>query len=96
MCKSCDLDKEPTEPKDPKGTKGPVVDPSHYDFFPGVKAIKVIASSMTELQFYGFCLGNNIKYRLRAGGKDDVKQELDKANNYIKLYHEYRDFCLEN
>lgn len=67
--------------------------PKHYSVFEYVEAIQVIASSMTEDQFYGYCFGNILKYRLRAGGKDDVMQELGKADRYQGLYTENKHLC---
>lgn len=70
--------------------------PKHYAVFEQLEAIEVIASSMTLEQFYGYCLGNILKYRLRVGGKDDVMQELGKVSKYQELFtnHKYkcRDF----
>lgn len=34
-----------------------------------------------------------LKYRLRAGGKDDVMQELGKADKYQELYTEHKHLC---
>lgn len=67
--------------------------PKHYSVFEEVEAIEVIASSMTEDQFYGYCFGNILKYRLRAGGKDDVMQEIGKADRYQGLYTENKHLC---
>jgi hypothetical protein len=67
--------------------------PKHYSVFENVEAIQVIASSMTQDQFYGYCLGNILKYRLRAGGKDDVMQELGKADKYQELYTKHKHLC---
>jgi len=69
--------------------------PKHYAVFEQVEAIQVIASSMTQEQFYGYCLGNILKYRLRAGAKDDVMQELGKADKYQELYTEHKHLCKE-
>lgn len=67
--------------------------PKHYAVFEKLEAIEVIASSMTTDQFYGYCLGNILKYRLRAGGKDDVMQELGKADKYQELFTKYKHLC---
>lgn len=67
--------------------------PKHYSVFEDVEAIQVIAGAMTEQQFYGYCLGNILKYRLRAGGKDDVMQELGKADKYQELYNQHKHLC---
>lgn len=67
--------------------------PSHYQFFEGVEVIGIIASSMTCEQFKGYCLGNRIKYRLRAGNKDDIAQEIAKSDKYVELYDEHKHLC---
>ena len=67
--------------------------PSHYQFFEGVEVIEIIASSMTREQFKGYCLGNRIKYRLRAGNKDKLEQEIAKSDKYIELYDEHKHLC---
>lgn len=67
--------------------------PKHYAVFEQLEAIEVIASSMTTEQFYGYCLGNILKYRLRAGGKDDVMQELGKADKYQELFTQFKPLC---
>tara|TARA_R110002124_G_C8974544_1_gene515783 strand:+ start:33013 stop:33693 length:681 start_codon:yes stop_codon:yes gene_type:complete len=67
--------------------------PSHYQFFEGVEVIEIIASSMTREQFKGYCLGNRIKYRLRAGNKDKLEQEIAKSDKYVGLYDEHKHLC---
>lgn len=69
--------------------------PSHYDLFEDVEAIEVIARSLTKEEFRGYCFGNLLKYRLRCGKKDNVEQELAKADKYKELYEKYKDFCYE-
>lgn len=69
--------------------------PKHYSVFEKLEAIEVIARSMTADQFYGYCLGNILKYRLRAGGKDDVMQELGKADKYQELFTQFKHLCKE-
>lgn len=54
------------KPTTPAVTADPVNQPQHYQFFPDLEAIEVIARSTTQEQFYGYCLGNRLKYRLRA------------------------------
>lgn len=67
--------------------------PSHYDVIEGVQAIELIARSMTKEQFYGYCLGNIMKYRFRVGKKDSIEQDLGKANQYVELYEKYKGLC---
>lgn len=81
----------------PKGTlKAPdaVNSPQHYQFFPDLEAIEVIARSMTQEQFYGYCLGNRLKYRLRAGNKDKLEQDIAKSDKYLELYEQHRGKCI--
>lgn len=67
--------------------------PKHYQLFESVEAIEVIAHAMTKDQFFGYCFGNALKYRLRAGEKDDPKQDLAKAKKYGELYERYKSYC---
>lgn len=70
-----------------------VNNPSHYQFFEGVEVIEIIASSMTREQFKGYCLGNRMKYRLRAGNKDKLEQDIAKSDKYVELYDEHKHLC---
>tara|TARA_R110000772_G_scaffold22123_1_gene60094 strand:- start:305 stop:583 length:279 start_codon:yes stop_codon:yes gene_type:complete len=69
--------------------------PEHYDVFPGVEAIEVMARSATVAEWRGFCKLTVLKYRLRVGKKDDVMQELSKADEYIGLYNKYQHLCYD-
>lgn len=69
--------------------------PPHYQFFPDLEAIEVIARSMTQEQFYGYCLGNRLKYRLRAGNKDKLEQDIAKSDKYSELYEQHRGKCID-
>mgnify|MGYP002673223033 CR=1 FL=1 len=68
--------------------------PQHYQFFPDLEAIVVIARSMTQEQFYGYCLGNRLKYRLRAGNKDKLEQDIAKSDKYLELYEQHKGECV--
>lgn len=70
-----------------------VKNPKHYQVIDGFEAIDIIASSMTDEQFRGYCLGNIIKYRLRAGSKDSLEQDIAKANEYKNIYENKRHLC---
>lgn len=74
-------------------SKDVVNSPAHYDLFDGTEAIEIIARSLTKEEFRGYCFGNLLKYRLRCGKKDDVIQELNKADKYKELYENYKEFC---
>lgn len=73
-----------------------VAHPNHYTLFGNVKAIEIIARSMTVEAFSGFCLGNVLKYRLRAGKKSElatVEKDLNKASFYQELFDKYKGLC---
>tara|TARA_R100000541_G_scaffold25915_3_gene35486 strand:+ start:28 stop:720 length:693 start_codon:yes stop_codon:yes gene_type:complete len=70
-----------------------VKSPSHYQLIEGIESIEIIARSMTKEQWHGFCLGNILKYRIRAGKKDKLQQDIDKANFYGELYEMHKDKC---
>jgi hypothetical protein len=60
-------------------SKEAVNHPQHYGGADNpYEAIKVI-----EAWGLGFCLGNTVKYISRAGKKDDVLQDLQKARWYL-------------
>lgn len=70
--------------------------PSHYQVFPDVESIEIIARSMTQAEFKGFCLGNVLKYRLRAGKKSELatmEKDLKKADFYKELFEQHKDKC---
>lgn len=75
-----------------------VKQPSHYQLFEGVEAIEVIARSMTKEMFKGYCLGNILKYRLRAGKKSELatlEKDMAKATFYLELYTKHRGLCYD-
>ena len=75
-----------------------VTKPSHYQLFPNVEAIEIIARSMTVEQFKGYCLGNILKYRLRAGKKSELaylEKDMAKAGFYGELYEKHKDKCYD-
>lgn len=60
--------------------------PNHYMLFAdGTEAIDVIKASLTTEEFRGYCKGNVLKYRLRAGKKDKLEQDIAKAETYAKM-----------
>lgn len=67
-----------------------VNNPNHYQLFPETEAIVVIAKSLTDEEFRGYCLGNSLKYRLRAGKKGSAEEDLAKADKYVELYNKYK------
>lgn len=72
-----------------------IKNPKHYQILDGVESIQIIASAMTIEGFHGFCLGNIIKYRMRAGNKDALEQDIGKANFYQELYEQNKHLCKE-
>lgn len=79
--------------EDATPTADVVNSPQHYQVFPDKEAIEIIANAMTTEQFYGYCFGNFLKYRLRIGAKDEVQQELGKSHKYKELYEKHKHLC---
>ena len=59
-----------------------VNEPNHYKLFGTVEVIDMIKELLTEEEFKGYLKGNCLKYRLRAGKKDNVEQDIAKAMRY--------------
>lgn len=72
-----------------------VKNPSHYQLLDGIETIEVIAKSMTMDQWKGYCLGNILKYRLRAGKKDKLEQDIAKADFYKELHAKHKALCID-
>lgn len=81
------------EPVGGAGAGDVVTKPSHYQFFEGVEAIEIIASSMSQEGFHGYCMGNRLKYRLRAGNKDKLEQDIAKSDFYKELFDKHKHLC---
>lgn len=84
------------EPKEPVKEIEGVRTPSHYMLFEDVESIQVIARTMTVAEFKGFCLGNVLKYRLRAGKKSElatIEKDLAKADFYKELFARHKGEC---
>jgi len=56
--------------------------PKHYQLIGDLEAIDVIERTLTPEQFKGYLIGNFLKYRLRAGNKDNALQDLAKSEWY--------------
>lgn len=67
--------------------------PAHYQLIDGVESITVIASALTLEEWRGFCLGNQLKYRIRAGKKDELQQDIDKSDFYSELFEMHKHLC---
>lgn len=59
----------------------PVNHPPHYKQF-GMEVIDIIRHVLGPKGFRAYCIGNELKYRLRAGDKGDAAQDLAKAQKY--------------
>ena len=59
----------------------PVDRPAHYQQF-GVEVIDIIRHVLGPEGFKAYCIGNELKYRLRAGDKGDASQDMAKAMKY--------------
>ena len=70
-----------------------VKNPKHYQIIEGIESIDIIASCMTVEAWRGFCLGNIIKYRLRAGKKDQLEQDIDMTDFYEELFESKKCLC---
>ena len=60
---------------------------SYYDAG-GISTMDVIKAKLTDEQFKGFLLGNQIKYSCRLNHKGDPSRDAEKAANYSKLLKE--------
>lgn len=58
-----------------------VHNPNHYQQF-GMEVIDIIRHVLGPEGFRDYCIGNELKYRLRAGDKGDAAQDLAKAQKY--------------
>jgi len=65
-----------------RGGEDVVNEPNHYKLFGTVEVIDIIKELLTEEEFRGYLKGNCLKYRLRAGKKDNVEQDIAKAMRY--------------
>ena len=71
-----------TKPKKIKLKADLVNNPPHYTAG-GIETIDYIKAKLTPEEFIGYLKGNVIKYTSRAGKKDDVVQDLEKAQWYM-------------
>ncbi|QHJ76198.1 MAG: hypothetical protein [Caudoviricetes sp.] len=77
-------------------TNDAVKNPKHYQIIDDFESIDVIACSLTEEQFKGFCLGNILKYRIRAGNKDSLEQDIAKSDEYKSIFENKKHLCRRN
>lgn len=64
------------------GENDAVNSPAHYTEG-GMETIEVLKAKLTTEQFYGFCIGNAIKYMTRAPHKGKLLEDLKKAQWYL-------------
>lgn len=70
-------------PSAPESAQSDLINnPKHYQLIGGLEAIDVIERTLTPEQFKGYLIGSFLKYRLRAGKKDDAAQDLAKSEWY--------------
>jgi hypothetical protein len=66
-----------------------ITSPSHYKVCEGLDVVDMIRAVLTPEQFSGYCLGNVIKYRMRAGKKTmSPMEDLGKAHVYEEWLRE--------
>ena len=66
--------------------------PKHYMLFPDMEAIDVIEKALTQREFLGYLKGNILKYKLRAGKKNDAEEDLRKSESYQgELFAKYQE-----
>lgn len=74
-------------------TMNDIKSPVHYQVVDGIEAIDLIREVVLHLgisdPYAGYLLGNVLKYRLRAGKKDDALKDLAKAGEYEEMYNKY-------
>ena len=64
--------------------------PAHYQIYPNLEAIDVIGMVLTDAEFKGYLKGNSLKYRLRAGKKNSLEEDIKKAMWYEKRLREWK------
>ena len=65
--------------------------PDHYTVG-GVETLDVIEAKLSQSEFQGYCLGNILKYLMRAGYKGKQLEDLKKAQFYLnRMIDSYED-----
>jgi len=59
----------------------PIDKPDHYTHYPK-EVIDIIHFVLGDEGFAAYCIGNELKYRLRAGDKGEVLEDFCKATRY--------------
>ena len=72
------------------------INPKHYRVFFDTDAIEIMEAYLTEEEMIGYLKGSSLKYRLRAGGKGDVEEDIRKAQWFQSKLDEYcGEACME-
>lgn len=69
-----------------------VLRPKHYEIL-DEPTIELLARTSTLAEWRGFCRNNILKYRLRAGKKDKLEQDIGKADEYEVIFKQYKHLC---
>lgn len=73
------------------GASDMVNHPDHYTVG-GVETLDVIEAKLSQSEFQGYCLGNILKYLMRAGYKGKQLEDLKKAQFYLnRMIDSYED-----
>ena len=67
------------------------VNPNYYKKTYAKEVIDLLQASLTPEEFKGYCKGNMLKYRFRAGYKGDRDEDLKKSNWYQDKLKEVSD-----
>ena len=87
---------EDEENMDKEKDKKVINHPQRYGGDTTYECIKVLDAWMNKEEYQGFLKGNCLKYLCRAGKKDDIVQELNKAKWYLEKLIESYDKDIEN
>lgn len=63
----------------------------HYreGFGEQIEVLDILKDKLTPEQFIGFCLGNIIKYALRANFKNQMEKDIYKVEDYGGILDEF-------
>lgn len=67
--------------------------PKHYEVWDGLEAKEIVRMLLTEEEYNGWCKGNLIKYRMRAGLKNPQKivEDIEKAEWFKRELMQHGD-----
>jgi hypothetical protein len=69
----------------------PIHNPRHYGLFPNMEVIDIIREALSPEQLEGYLMGNCLKYRLRAGKKNSLAEDIGKAQVYERWLWEIQE-----